>query len=284
MSVHGRPLKLPLSHTLPECLSKYPFYDRLPGRLSDYLFNKYGFIKCVDVGANIGDSIAALYKHDKDAFLAIEPNPKFNRFLKDNWGEKDTITILNFICSSESKADAYEISENHPGTASIVSNKNGVPMKTKSLDEIVEENPTFSDFNLLKIDTDGHDCEVIAGAKKIISHNLPAIIMECDTFSNTTYVDDYLKTFSFLRDVGYVSFILYDNFGHLLGKHDFDRLNHFKDLLFYRLTKEAYYYDILLMKGEDIEAFVQLERSYFVDKIPHETLQKTAAIAAEHCC
>src|SRR5687768_2322931 len=75
MPIHGRDLQLPLSHDLPIYLRNHPFYDRLPGRLSDHIHDKYGFLKCIDVGANIGDSIVAFNRHADDVFLAIEPNP-----------------------------------------------------------------------------------------------------------------------------------------------------------------------------------------------------------------
>ena len=38
-----------------------------------------------NVGANIGDSVAAFYKNNKDSFLAIEPNPSFHEYLFANW-------------------------------------------------------------------------------------------------------------------------------------------------------------------------------------------------------
>src|SRR5574341_805534 len=104
MDIHGRTLKLPLSHALPYYLKSFPYYDRLPGRLSDFIHRNYGFLKCIDVGANIGDTIAAFYKDQNDKFLAIEPNPKFYKYLQKNFGEKENIKILDFFCSSSSTA------------------------------------------------------------------------------------------------------------------------------------------------------------------------------------
>src|SRR5574341_116364 len=142
----------------------------LPGRLSDFIHRNYGFLKCIDVGANIGDTIAAFYKDQNDKFLAIEPNPKFYKYLQKNFGEKENIKILDFFCSSSSTAQNYEISE-HAGTASINSSADGFFMRAETLDNIVATNPAFADFNLLKIDTDGHDFDVIDGASKIIKKN-----------------------------------------------------------------------------------------------------------------
>ena len=142
LTVHAHPLQLPLSHRLPIYLKDHPFYDRLPERISGYIHDKYGYIKCVDVGANIGDSIAAFYKDDVlgDRFLAIEPNENFNRYLVANWGGKDNVRILTSVCSSENRTRTYQVFEEQ-GTASLVNSENGVIMETRSLDDIISNNP-----------------------------------------------------------------------------------------------------------------------------------------------
>jgi FkbM family methyltransferase len=163
MNIHGKLLHLPLSHALPSYLDELPFYDTLPGRLSDFLYRRYGALKCVDVGANIGDSIAAFSSHESEMFLAIEPNPNFSRYLRRNFGASKNVRIVETICSSSNLTDSYEISE-LSGTASINRTENGTQMLTSTLDSIIVDNPEFLDLNVLKIDTDGHDFAVIDGA------------------------------------------------------------------------------------------------------------------------
>ena len=280
MSIHSKILKLPLSHNLPLYLSNHRFYDRLPARLSEYIHSKYGFLKCVDVGANIGDSIAAFNRHSNDIFLAIEPNPSSKKYLHANYGEIDNVKILDYICSSSSTTGIYDIDESS-GTASITSSDSGKQMQTKTLDEIVCANPEYSGLNILKIDTDGHDFEVIGGAIKVIARSLPIILFESAPFSNDTYVEDCLKTLFLLKELGYSSFIIYDNIGHLMGKYSLDNLHNFRKLLFYQLTSDVLYFDILVMKEEDIMPFFNSEITYFVEKMPNKLLQRTAKAAAE---
>ena len=111
---------------------------------------------------------------------------------------------------------------------------------------------------------------------------MPVILFECDSFLNTTYVEDCLETLlMFFEDIGYGSFLLYDNFGYLLGKHSLVDLHNFRNLLFYQLTSRFYYFDILFMKDQDIVAFFKSEAAHFVDRMPNKTLQQTAKAAAE---
>lgn len=279
MDIHGKTLKLPLSHALPHYLKSFPFYDRLPRRLSDFVRANYGFLKCIDVGANIGDTIAAFYKSEHDMFLAIEPNPKFNNYLRKNFGDDQNIKILDYFCSSSSAAQNFEIKE-HSGTASIQSNVNGLFMRTETLDNIVTIHPSFADFNLLKIDTDGHDFDVIDGASKIIKKNSPVIFFECYEGTNPSYVEECLRALSFLRETGYHSFIVYDNYGYLMGRYSLYKTQAFRNLLFYQLTSFFPYFDVLVMSEDMISSFFPSEQNYFVTQIKNESLHRTAHSAA----
>ena len=280
LPIHGKCLKLPLSHSLPDFLRLHPFYDRLPQRISEYIHQKQGHLSCIDVGANIGDTIASFYKKDTDTFLAIEPNPKFNKLLTENWGWNKNIIVVSAICSSESNEDTFVIQEKN-GTASVLQAGNGIRMSRTSLDEIVNDHPSMASANVLKIDTDGHDFEVIAGAKRLLTRNLPVVLFECQPFENTNYVEDCLNALKYFKEIGYNYFLLYNNFGNLMGRYSLSDLSPFKNLLFFQLTTTLYGFDILVMKDDDVFQFYKKEIDYFADKISNKSLQRTAIVAAE---
>ena len=274
-------MKLPLSHPLPDYLSQFPFYDRLPRRLSEYIHHKYGHLSCIDVGANIGDTIASFYKRDTDTFLGIEPAPTFAKLLADNWGWNRNVTVVSEACSSSSGEGAFVIQENN-GTASILQTEDGVTLSVRALDEIVSDHPFAMNSNVVKIDTDGHDFEVIAGCAGLLSRNLPAVLFECVACENSTYVEDCLRTLKSLERIGYKGFLVYDNLGNLMGRYSLCGLSPFQNLLFCQLTGgNLYYFDILVMKDEDVCEFFKTEVDYFVDKMSNKSLQRTAIAAAE---
>jgi FkbM family methyltransferase len=280
LTVHGRNLKLPLSHLLPEYMRRFPHYDRLPQRISNYIHQQQGYLNCIDVGANIGDTIAAFYKEDADTFLAIEPNQKFRNFLIENWGWNKNVTVVADICSSESSESAFVMQEKN-GTAVILQTENGVSIRQRTLDEIAQDSSIALKANVLKIDTDGHDFKVISGAKELIRQNMPVVLFECDSFGDSNYVENCLNTLTSFQQVGYNYFLLYDNVGHLMGKHSLSELSPFRNLLFYQLTKKLYYYDILLMNDRDISQFYRAEIDYFVKQMPNKSLSQAAIAAAK---
>lgn len=277
MRVHGRDLIMPLSHVLPLYLHELPFYDRLPARLAGFLKAKLNTVKCIDVGANIGDTIAAFKastgaedKHsDPDIFLAVEPSPRFRRCLNLNWGNDQSVIILPYICSSSEGDTTASINESK-GTASIdfsntASSNHDEKFQKRTIDSIVNQYKQFGDLNILKIDTDGHDFDVLAGAKDFILRSQPFIYFEVDSFSNPKFVEDCLNTLEFLCEAGYKRIFIYDNYGYLMGVFDSDDVSCIKKLLFYKLTKKSYYFDFLLMKDCFVDEFYKLEVDYFVN-------------------
>jgi FkbM family methyltransferase len=273
VTAHGLTLRLPLSHELPTYLRLLPHYDRLPGRLSEYLHSQHGPLKCLDIGANIGDTIAALQRDEHDRFLAIEPDAKFNRYLHENW-DVPNVKILDRVCSSQSGKEKYKVDEKF-GTATFYKNPGGAEFQTITVDDLLIEFPEFDRPHLIKIDTDGNDFAVIMGAKQILTGQ-PAVLFECDVFGNTHYVEDCLEILALFSAAGYRSMLLYEKFGYPLGRYELHDLTHFKELLFYQLTKKYIYFDILLIPEQDLLPFYALEKSFFLNTLPDPRLRPTA--------
>ena len=70
--------------------------------------------------------------------------------------------------------------------------------------------------------------------------------------------------------------IIYDNYGVLMGRHSLSELNSFRSLLYYQLTGNFYYFDILIMRNDEINEFYKLEIEYFRDNISDQILRKAA--------
>lgn len=279
MSVHDHNLDMPLSHDLPRYYDNCPLYDRLPGRIGKYISETRGQLTCIDVGANIGDTVIAFRQSDGDRFLAIEPNPKFAKFLKINLREVRNVTHLPAICSSFDAEGEFAIEES-AGTASLRPDAGGIRISRKSLDRIVDEHPDFLLANVIKVDTDGHDFEVIAGAVRLLGNAKPFLLFECDPFGNGGYFEDCVRTISLLNDCGYEDFLVYDNFGNLIGRYSASAPGEFMKLLFYQVTSARHYYDLLMIGSADFARFHRQECEFFGKRISNDALRTGAMSAA----
>ena len=278
MTIHGRKLQMRVSHSLPGYLKDFPLYDRLPQRLSRYVKRKSDRLTVIDVGANIGDTIAAFYTDASDRFLAIEPDPNFRKFLQANWGQNPNVKIISDLCSSESLQGTFKIEEKN-GTASLVPSTDGLAMRSRTLDDILKEHSFAADADVLKVDTDGHDFKVLAGARDWIAHRKPIVLFECAPFGNPRFVQDTIDTLSGFARSGYSHCLLYSNLGNLVGKFSLNELSPIKNLLFYQVLTDSLYYDVLLVPESDLATFYASEVDFFVGQIGAQGMRETAKLA-----
>ena len=279
VEMRGKKMTLPFSHKLPIYIGRFPFYDALPSRISSHIRTVRGFLRMVDVGANVGDTIAACYNHHDDHFLAVEANPAFVKYLRLNTSNIQHLTLVQAFCHSGSSGQTSVSIDSSNGTATIREG-HGLTLPRKTLDEIINENADFNDANFLKIDTDGNDFDIIKGAHAYISKSKPVILLECDIFDNSTYVSDLVDTMKFFDQVGYASMIVYDNYGNLFGVFDIKDFVGFKYSLFYQLVSQFGYFDLLILKPED-ELFIRSEKVYFTEHITNPILKNAAKEALD---
>lgn len=280
MQVHGLDMILPLNHALPGYLADLQFYDRLPARLSKYIGDKCSVVNCIDVGANVGDSIAAFkygrQNNSNDFYIAVEPNSYYAKYLNLNFSEQGVIS-LPLLCSNSEGTGFVNFKELN-GTAS--SSFNDCPLETgdetikmTTIDSIVGFYGDGRNFNLLKTDTDGHDFDVISGAKNFIQKSLPFVLLEVDSFSDHQFLVNVRTTLNLFLKSGYSRLFVYDNQGYFLGLYEIVDAKSLERLLFYKLSKKFYYFDFLLMADEYVDEFLSSEREFYVGIAPELSLQ-----------
>lgn len=273
MKIHGHEMSINLSHALPIYIARYPQYDAVLARLGEFVRRRRHRLRVIDVGANIGDSIAAFMGDGDGVFLAVEPTPRFRALLEANWGRDPRVQIVAAMCSSSDGIAGVSIGE-HQGTAVLRESAQGTEVTTWTIDRLVRDR-RFSPVDVIKIDTDGFDFDVIEGARDTLSTDRPAVIFECDVFDNLTYVDRIRNTFSLLHEFGYRRALVYDNAGYIMGFVDIGNLSCLDSLVFYQVTSPFPYFDILVLPDEDCEAFYVTELDWFAG-LAHGACQKAA--------
>jgi FkbM family methyltransferase len=279
LEVRGKQLFMPLSHNLPYYMAQFPNYDGLLERLADFIRQKYARLIYIDVGSNIGDTINFCYKNSVDIFLGLEANDIYFEYCKKNVKFLKNVKLLKAICS-ESDGIANWTTKRIDGTARIIKDPQTCNIKT-SIDSIIEEEIEFDKVNFIKIDTDGHDFNVLKGARKTIAKNKPVVLFESDVFENENYVEEFQEIMQFFFLSGYKSALVYDTFGYLFRRLELNNSLQFKDSLFYQLISTCYHFDILLMKESDLKSFLLSEITFFIDRMPKKYLQRSAKVAAQ---
>jgi FkbM family methyltransferase len=177
---------------------------------------------CVmDVGANVGDYSAALLEfllpegvQRPLRWIAFEPFPETVQTLQQRlapWLDRKVAQIEDLALSNQSGVGQLLVLGANEGTNSLVSVADGTDrsphrVRLETLDHYCQEQG-IEQIDWLKIDAEGHDAAILAGADRMFSsHRIGAAQFEY----NWRWVGDR----KFLRDV----FDMADKWGYRVGK------------------------------------------------------------------
>jgi len=148
----------------------------------DLLTNILGPVRVVvDVGANEGQTVSEIRTSFPDAQIyAFEPGAEALQLLKQNWGGDPKVSIVEAAATS------------HDGTAKFIDDPDRTVFSRIAVDPAAvtrEVQCTTLDtwcstnavpkIDLLKIDTEGHDLEVIEGAAGLLAQGaISAFVLE----------------------------------------------------------------------------------------------------------
>lgn len=132
----------------------------------------------VDIGANIGYyTVLFADKVGKSGkVIAIEPDPINFEILQKNIKENklfNVVAVQAAVGSQTGELKLYKSKENF-GDHKLYGGDKGEKVKVIKLDEFLKDQK----INLIKVDTQGWEPEVFAGAKKTIEKDLPIIFFE----------------------------------------------------------------------------------------------------------
>jgi len=206
-------IKLPLSHALPRFHLIFPQYSLNLGRIGAAMVNKYADLRAIDVGANVGDSVAIMRQGATYPILCVEAEDAFFRTLSENARQfSDLVLVKGYLGEADTEL-AGKLDASH-GTANLNSTS-GERVQVQTLSTLMRQYPEFEGAKLLKIDTDGYDNKIIRGAVEFLKRARPAVFFEYDPYFLSLQKDDGLSIFPLLRGLGYHQLLVYDNFGTL---------------------------------------------------------------------
>jgi len=263
---------LPHYHALPRYQAKWKLYDSTLSVVSKALESKYSSFSSIDIGANVGDTAAAISCGPSTPVLCIEGDPSYIPFLQRNAatiGSQVTVELC-YVASSAGVVTESQLVR-QTGTTSAASALSAMPghatsrhsidgIKVQRLESILEHYPGFSTPRLIKIDTDGFDFAIISSHTGWIGSRHPVIYFEYVIDSKTAH-EEALNCIKSLADCGYTQFLVFDNFGNLLNSHAHEA--DFPDINMYLLSNRAFgkrvcYCDVLALPEAESDVAVSI--------------------------
>lgn len=233
-------------------------------RLAAAIADKYPVASIVDIGANVGDTAALVRSTSNAPVLCIEGDNRFFEFLRRNAGRIPEVHLENtLVGAADQTVERTLITEGGTGR---LTRRAGASTRLEALDTILHRWPSLVAPRLVKIDTDGFDCEIIAGAADTWSRLKPVLFFEYDPAYLAT---DFrpIPFFNILRDAGYGRALVYDNTGEFLISLGVDDAARLEDIhCFFSGRRHSRYADIAVFPTQDgdlAESFRRSELAYF---------------------
>ena len=204
-------------------LQKCDFFDKAEINFIKEV-SKKSSIFLIDCGSNFGFySLFVCSLSNKNKVISIEASPDTFKEFKNNidLNKFNNIKYFNKAVSHVDNA-IVELKESEKDwESSIISSDykviNSIKIDTITLDTVLREEILNEETLIIKIDVEGSDLDVLAGAKKVIQQYKPIIIIEFSRYitQNQRFNYDYLKAFLVQNE-----YEIYNNNGKTLSVDD----------------------------------------------------------------
>lgn len=246
----GTDLRLPIDHALPLYRLAHPGYSANIGKIAALVQRRYPDMRMIDIGSNVGDTVAIVFGQTRLPILCIEGDPLFANLLRRNMKPFGELVRIHEGLVGDRNAALPGSLTRRAGTASITDTPDPARTVTfETLETILDRHPDFKDFRLIKIDTDGFDTLIIKGTMRIWEKVCPVIFFEYERISRQG--SDAGVVLASLVERGYTGLAAYDNTGRFLDTLALDSQTPQQlSSIVARLPPEGYL-DLCLFHGKD---------------------------------
>jgi len=262
-NLDGLELRLPLSHNLPLYRRTFPLYSSNVGRIAAAVAAKYHDMHIIDIGANIGDTVAIVRAQVNCPILCVEGDASFFQILQRNTDHIPSVSLeYSFVGVASELTDVTL--ERHAGTARLVEGSQGSPEigNIRRLCEILKDHPSFAQCKLLKIDTDGLDGAIIRSERDFLTKVCPVLFFEYDPDAYAPFERHWTDTFQTLEASGYQRLMLYENTGDFITTIDISAKDALVDFHHFYLGRASRRYcDICAFHRDDSDLADSFRRS-----------------------
>jgi FkbM family methyltransferase len=169
----------------------------------------------LDVGANVGDSALQLLQSADCRILCVEGDDHWVKWLRRNVAAEPRITVEPSLLALDTARELAPVR----GRGTTQFRSQAAPrVRGVTAHQLRERHPDFSSVDLIKIDTDGYDCALAPALASAWAACNPVLFFEFDPAMTLSLGQpDPWRVFDNLAALGYVSGVVWDNFGGVIG-------------------------------------------------------------------
>ena len=179
----------------------------------DAAFAAHGPVRYIDIGVAIGDTPLMVFAHGEakiEKIICIDGDAAFFDILSHNLRRYAGKVALVCQLLSAQEEEIAELVWDRNATA----NASGEgKVQARPLDSVLLPF-AGQPVHVIKIDVDGFDGQVMAGAQHTLATHSPLVIFEWNSTLFARTGNDIIQPFQFLAANGYTRLVWFDNFGH----------------------------------------------------------------------
>ncbi len=264
LNIGNQTIKIPLSHDLRDILKLYPEYNFNLSRIVKYVNEQVSDVKVIDIGANIGDTVAFIKNYSDVPILCIDGDEKYMKLLSENTAQFKNVYSCKTLVGAETKEVNLKL-KSEKGTAYV--EEGGKAVQMRSLENILLDFPEFKSSKIIKSDTDGFDTIILRSCVNYLKSVKPILFFEFDPHLIKKNNDDAFDFIKFLEESGYHYFIFYVNIGDYLVSCTSEQKELLSQLInYFSGRKLDIFADVCAFTTEDKQIFeniVEKEVSHF---------------------
>ena len=253
ITIGNQTIKVPLAHQLRRNVVAFPDYNFNLPRIIKYTTSQIKDVRVIDIGANIGDTVAFIKNYTDVPILCIDGEEKYIKILRSNVAQYTNVSICHSLVGNETKESNLRIVSER-GTAYVEQGKETIIIRT--LEDILEGFPDFKNAKILKVDTDGFDTLILRGCSNYLAKVKPVLFFEFDPYLISKNNDDPFTFIPYLKSCGYGYLIFYMNNGDYLLSCSIDDTDTIDQLIHYFSGRNiAVFTDICAFSSDDKSLF-----------------------------
>ena len=236
-------------------LYKYsPASNEQLGKLARIVERKYPGCSVIDVGANVGDTIAVIRNQTEVPIIAIEGDDFSYSFLKKNATQFQNIKLFQQYLGEKKEHLNVNIEKDGWNNTIIPNDSGSKKLEIKTLDELLSENNLQGiNIKLLKVDTEGFDTIILRGALQTIQKHKPVLYFEYNGENMRAINENGLNTLVGFKQMGYENIHVYDCIDNQIMVTTLDNFDALQQLHNYAHRKRSMipYFDICIFHKDD---------------------------------
>ena len=259
--VAGFPLTISTRSPLLEIFASHPDYNGALARLVAVTLRKYPDALMIDVGANVGDTVAVARSGGPIPIVCFEGDPEVFPYLERNLRQFANVAAYQVYLGERTEEIRVTV-EKAGWNATLVPGTDGETIALTTLDDFLVAERLPSRPKVLKIDAEGFDARILRGAKRLLARDRPAVLFEYNRHNMAAIAEEGLPVFRGLRESGYDAAFFYDAQGRLMLVTGLEASEQVRDLHDYADGWNAAfpYFDVCVFHAEDHDMAMEFAR------------------------